>query len=120
MTKKITKRERFNQLLEIAEVKANADLVDFINHEIELVERKNGSRKPTKTQLENEGIKDAIVEIMGKEPNRMFTVTEMCKMLSDIGDFTPQKISALMRALVLDGKVERVQDKRKTYFKYVD
>ena len=119
MTKKMTKKERFAQLLAINEVKSNKELVEFLNHEIELVERKNGTRKPTKAQLENEGIKEQIVAILTKEPDRIFTVTEICKALSSVGDFTSQKISALMRALVLDNKAQRIEDKRKTYFKSV-
>ena len=119
MTKKITKRERFNQLLEIAEVKTNKDLVEFINHEIELVDRKNASRKPTKAQVENEDLKTTIIDYMADEPDRLFTVTEMCKILSNTGEYTTQRISALMRSLVLEGKVERVEDKRKALFRII-
>ena len=39
---KVTKKERFTQLLEIAEVKKNEELVKFINHELELLEKKSG------------------------------------------------------------------------------
>ena len=59
--KKVTKKERFAQLLELEAVKANADLVAFINHEIELLENKNksksGEKKPTERQRENEQLK---------------------------------------------------------------
>jgi hypothetical protein len=33
---------------------------------------------------------------------------------------TNQRVSALVRQMVLDGKVERTEDKRKAYFKKVD
>ena len=36
--KKVTKRDNFKALLEIEEVKANQGLVDFINHELELLD----------------------------------------------------------------------------------
>ena len=64
MTKKITKRERYAQLLAISAVAANKELVDFINHEVELIDRKNTSRSMTKTQAENEVIKDNICNIV--------------------------------------------------------
>ena len=54
--KKMTKREKFELLLTIAEVQENEMLVEFINHELELLAKKNATgtlRKPTKTQLEN-------------------------------------------------------------------
>ena len=58
--KKITKRDRFNALLALSEVQADADLVAFIEHEIELLDKKNSSEKKlTAQQTANEGIKDA-------------------------------------------------------------
>ena len=48
--KKITKRERFNSLLSLSEVQANADLVAFIEHEIELLDKKNSSEKKLTVQ----------------------------------------------------------------------
>ena len=43
--KKITKRERFAQILAIPAVSADPALVEFINHEIELLDRKNSGEK---------------------------------------------------------------------------
>ena len=56
--KKMTKRDYFNALLNVEEVKANSAMVTFIEHELELLSKKNASdRKPTATQKENEAIK---------------------------------------------------------------
>ena len=54
-TIKITKNDRYNQLLAIEEVAANPDLVAFIEHEQELLSRKNATKngKQTKAQAEN-------------------------------------------------------------------
>ena len=82
------------------------------------IEKKNsakGEKKPTATQKENVGIKDAILEILAE--GTALTVTEIVKALD--GDFTNQKVSALVRQLVADGKVERFEEKRKAYFKAV-
>ena len=113
MTVKITKRDRFNQLLTIADVKANAELVEFINHELELLDNKANrkSTKPTKAQLENENIK---VDILGYlETVERATVSEITKAL---GDFAPQKISALVKQLKDAGSVVRTEEKRVAYF----
>lgn len=39
-TKKITKRDNFNKLLTIEEVAKDTQLVEFINHELELLDKK--------------------------------------------------------------------------------
>ena len=114
---KVTKKDRFNQLLAIEEVKGNQDLVDFINHEIELLTRKNSSeKKPTAAQLENEKTAEVVLATLVENGNGM-TVTEIIKSNKDLGEFTNQKITAILRNLTSADKVERIEDKRKTYFK---
>jgi len=114
---KVTKKDRFNQLLAIEEVKGNQDLVDFINHEIELLTRKNSSeKKPTAAQLENEKTAEVVLATLVENGNGM-TVTEIIKSNKDLSEFTNQKITAILRNLISADKVERIEDKRKTYFK---
>ena len=118
-TKKITKRDYFNTLLGIAEVKANDELVKFIEHELELLAKKNSSeKKPTAVQVANEGIKSVIIETLA-ENGKMMTISEMQKVSAELGELSNQRISALIRQLINDGKVERIEDKRKAYFKAV-
>ena len=114
--KKMTKRDYFNALLNVEEVKANSALVEFINHELELLSKKNTSdRKPTATQKENEAIKVAI--LAGMTENRLYTVTEIIKEIPECGELTNQKVSALFRQLVSENKVDRLEEKKKAYFK---
>lgn len=116
-TKKMTKRDYFNTLLGIAEVKANPDLVKFIDHELELLAKKNSAeKKPTAVQVANEGIKSVIVETLSENGGKM-TISEMQKANAELGELSNQRISALVRQLLNDGKVERVEEKRKAYFK---
>ena len=115
-TKKMTKAQMF------AQIKANypltADEVEFIDHELALLAKKNSAeKKPTAQQTANEGIKTAIVE--GMEPNRLYTVTEIIKSVPACADMTNQRVSALLRQLVEGGKVKRTEDKRKAYFSLV-
>lgn len=117
--KKLTKRDYFNQLKAVEGVKANPELVKFIDHELELLAKKNasGEGKMTAAQLVNEGIKTEILDCMAKEPNRMFTISEMQKEFPCCADLSNQRISALIRQLKEDGKVERIEDKRKAFFR---
>lgn len=117
--KKMTKRDYFNQLLAIDGVKANADLVNFIGHELELLAKKNasGSSKPTAVQVANEGVKSEILECMANEPNRLFTITEMIKEFECCKDLSLPKVTALVTQLKNEGKVERLEEKRKVFFR---
>jgi hypothetical protein len=119
MTKKMTKRDYYNALLNIAEVKANPELVKFIDHELELLAKKNSAeKKPTAVQIANEGIKSVILETLAENGGKM-TISEMQKVNAELGELANQRISALVRQLLADGKVERVEEKRKAYFKAV-
>ena len=118
--KKLTKRDRYAQLLALNEVKANPDLVAFIEHEVELLTRKNtvnGEKALTPNQIQNENFKVIIAEYMASAPDRLFTVTELNKEVDVLNDLSNQRISAILRQMVDAGKVEKVVDKRKSYFR---
>jgi len=115
MEKKITKVDRFNQLMALDEVKANADLVAFCEHEIELLQKKSASKKPSKKNEENEVLKTKIVEVLGTFENGA-TVSEILATGGDFNGMSNQKISALVRQLVLDGTVVKTTDKKKSIF----
>lgn len=116
MAKKITKRERFATLLTFAEVQADPEMVKFIEHEVELLERKNFSNamRITAQQVANDQIKSAIAE--GMKPNRLYTVTELIKEIPECNELTNQRVSALLRQMVLDKVVVKVEEKRKSFF----
>lgn len=120
-TKKMTKKDWYGVLMAMEEVKANAGAMEFIQHEVELLERKNSAdHKPTATQIANEGIKETILSVM--EKNNLYTITQILKLVqpkhSDI-ELTNQRISALVRGLMSDNKVVRIEDKRKAFFQIV-
>ena len=112
--KKITKRERFESLLNMAEVQADPGMVEFINHELELLAKKNSSeKKPTAQQVANEAIKQAIVD--GMEMGRLYTITELQKSIPACAELSNQRVSALVRQMV-GVTIDRTEDKRKAYF----
>ena len=112
--KKMTKREMFEQ------IKANYKLTDaeiaFIDHELELLAKKNASeKKPTAQQVANEGLKAVIVDVL-KANGGLMTITDIQKASSELSELSNQRISALVRQMI-GVEVERVEDKRKAYFK---
>ena len=120
-TKKMTKKDYFHKLLEIEAVKADAELTAFVEHELELLANKNrakdGNKKPTATQLENEKLKQAILEYM--KPEVIYTIKEMLENIEECDGFSTPKMSSLLHSLAKEEKVERVEEKRKIYWKLV-
>ena len=111
---KMTKRELFEM---IKGVWANdTRIVEFCEHEIELLNRKSSKSTQTKTQIENENIKGAIVNAL-TEIAKPVTITEMQELNTEMANYSNQKLSALLKQLVEnDKKVVKTVDKKKSYF----
>lgn len=111
--KKMTKRDYFTAIL--SKYPLTADEQAFVEHELELLAKKNASdRKPTAQQTANEVIKTAILD--GMTSGRFYTVTEIQKEIPECADLSNQKVSALIRQLKDAGLVVKTEDKRKSYF----
>jgi hypothetical protein len=116
--KKLTKRDHFNTLLTIPAVSDDPVLVDFINHELELLSKKNSTdKKPTATQQANNTLKEAIIDLL--VDGNPYTVSQIIKEVPECAGLSNQKVSALMVQLVNEGQVEKVIEKRVSYFKLV-
>lgn len=110
--KKMTKRDYFEQFK--SKYALTEDEIAFIDHEIELLNRKNSTeRKPTAKQVENEGIKSAILN--GMEIGKLYTITALIKEIPECEGMTNQKVSAIVRQMV-GNEIVRTEDKRKAYF----
>ena len=104
----MTKKEMFSKIATVCS--ADAEIVEFCNHEIALLVKKNSykSTKPTKTQIENEGLKDAILNVLDKP----MTATE----IGNAVGISVNKASALLSQLKEDNSIVREVIKRKAYF----
>ena len=101
-----------------------AEAIEFIEGRIEQVNKKNasgnGERKPTKTQLENEGVKEQIVEFL-RTADKAVGIGDICK---GVGIESNQKISALVSQMLTvrkgevnpNGCIVRTEVKGKAYF----
>lgn len=98
---------------------SGGQMAEFYKHEIELLDRKNTvDKKPTKTQQANESIKTTVLESM--ENNRLYSISEMLKAFPVCADMSNQKLSSLVRQMVADKQVERIEEKRKAFFRKVN
>ena len=69
---KVTKKENFENLLKIEEVKNNTELVKFIEHEIDLLNKKSLSRgKSQKDNEINSQIMDLILEVLSEQEEKI-------------------------------------------------
>lgn len=78
--------------------------------------RSSGSSKPTKTQLENEAIKENILAVLTEEGQ---TVSEILPQLDEtlsLKPLTNQRVSALLRQLIEAKAVVKTIDKKTSLF----
>jgi DNA-binding transcriptional ArsR family regulator len=120
--KKITKATAWNIVKEIVAASGHADkdlLIEKIDNELAILAKKNaGEKKLTPQQTANLSIQENVLATMNAEPTRLFTITELTKEVPNLPeDMTPQRMSALVRQLKEAGKVERIEEKRKAYFR---
>lgn len=111
---KLTKRDYFNQIRAL--VADNAELVAFIDHELELLTKKNASRssKPTAKQLENASLIEAIYNAM--EVGKSYTVTDLMNFVPELSGLKVQKVSALVTKMRNNVLISREVVKGKAYF----
>ena len=108
---KMTISKQYENIIGKVEGILTAEEIHFLKERKALHEKKNASRKPTKTQEENEGIKKNILAFMVED--KAYTITDIQK---GVGIATNQKASALVRQLVADDLVVRTEEKGKAYF----
>lgn len=112
--KTLTKKEKYGMVLDY--IKDNEMLVEFINNEIELLNKKSSKNTLTKTQIENEKLKEKIIATL-VELNKYATITDIQNANMELADLSNQKISALLKQLYDNKIIEKVIDKKKAYFK---
>ena len=116
MAEKKTKREHFAELRILAA--GNAELIAFIDHEVELLNKKNSAeRKPTINQMDNAKIKKIIADNIG---DKSYTITEMIKALlggTEWADITCSRLTAVCTQMAESGVLVREVVKRKAYYR---
>lgn len=94
------------------------DVCAFLLKEIGNLDKKsNGEKKPSAAVVENAALRDAIYD--GMEANRLYTIEELVAEIPALSEASTHKVSALMGPLCKEGKVNRIVEKRKTYYEKV-
>ena len=108
----MTKMTITDQINAIAFDTLTEDQFNFlVERALKSVRKSNGVRKPTKTQRENENVKNDILAMLGDYEG--MTATDVGKAV----DISVQKATALLKQMVDDGVVVRVKEGKATIFK---
>ena len=93
-----------------------AEVIEKLDKMLVQVNKKSSAnRKPTATQLENEGLRVKIVEYLTNTGKRL-TVSEMMKEIEGLEELSNQRVTSLATSLYKEGKIDREVEKRKAYF----
>ena len=114
MANKMTKRDYFNALLAIGDVASNPDLVTFIEKEIKLLDKKKVNSKKANDDRPK---MDAIIAYLTGVDGIGVTASDILKGVNELADATLPKVSALLRKLIAEGEVEKITEKRRSYFR---
>lgn len=109
----MTKREAFNAIREL--VSDNTELVAFVDHELELLANKAASKKPTKTQVENDNFKCEIIAYL-TATTAMLTIKEIQAAIPSLAELTSQRVSRLLNDLVKAETLSKTYIKKVPYF----
>ena len=104
----MTKREFLNEVIAVIDGTSEVDVLElkeFAKAEIVKLDERNASRssKPTKTQIENEPIKEKILEVLSTGERMVASA------IAERLEISTQKASALCRQLV-ESKKLKVED----------
>lgn len=124
-TKEITKAQALEMALEIAKKVPMQDQTEGLTDKLQAMldqqkkqdsakRGKKGTSKVAKEKAENmELVRALFIEM--EEPETL-TLAEIAKAIPSFNDFTPQKTSAIMKALVDSGEMERTTKDKKVAF----
>ena len=118
--KKITKREKFEMAVKMAEREGNDMLVEFFNHEIELLANKSGKTSAKKTE-EQEAFMEIIRDVLSENASMQCGAIAKDSRIAEFKwadgkETSPQRVSAMLKKMKDCGDVVTVTDKKVTYF----
>lgn len=109
MANKMTKKDYFNLMrAHFSDMPEFANVVDFIDHEIELLDKKNATKngKPTTKQIENEALKPIILEVL--RSGVIAKCSDIIRSDERLANYTTQKISPILKKMEAEGTVVKI------------
>lgn len=116
--KKITKREVLTAMLEVEGIASNEMFTEFINHELELLEKKTANRKSAKSDETNVKLANLVFDTLA-EKGVGLTASEVIKANAEFNGLSTPKMTALLKILMDEKRVVRIEEGKKVTFKAV-
>ena len=117
----MTKKEMYNLIAKVCA--DNTEIVDFCNHEIELLDKKraSGNKKANESMERNVALVYNTLAEMGKSTTTdLIASGNLDYLKNESGIVTTQKVASYLNKLVAMGKVTKSVEKKKTYFEIVE
>ena len=114
---KMTRVEMFNAIKAIPQVAENQEMVDFIDKQIALLAKRKSAE--SKTQKENKALMEVVVDAM-TVLDKPATATQIMKSDAYLSELSLPKVSALLKKLIEEGRVERTIEKKIALFSLVE
>ena len=113
--KKRTQRDFYNDIIALAKANNRADLVEFAEGRIAVLDKKTGkvsAKKTAEVDANTALVYDALVEV-----GKAVTVSELIKSANnEVAEWSTPKATAYIKKLVDSGKVIRTVDKKTARF----
>lgn len=118
----MTKKEKFEMLKVL--VADNDMLVEFIDHEIELLDKKKSNGNAKANEKMEKAVEFVYETLVGMDRavsvSELIAENDMTEIANELNVVSTQKVSALLKKLVDSGRVVKFTDKKKTYFKVAE
>ena len=99
---------------------SKAEAVEKLTKMVEELEKRNSApKKPTANQKANDVAAEELLRVL-RDFDKPMTISELMEFGAYPNGVSNQKASSLMKKLVDGGRVERIVDKRKAYFKVIE
>ena len=117
-TKK-TLRDYYKEIIAMAENVGNAEIVEFCNGRIALLDNKAINKGETAKQKENEKIKDIMLTKFQDLGGKMVTVTDLLQdtEINELVGGSNQKATALLTQLKKEDKIVNIKEGKKSYYR---
>ena len=117
-TKKMTHKDYFTALLDMPEVQNYPGMTEFIEGRITALEKKaSAPKKESEQDKVKSGIKADVLAFLSANEGKKFTITQMMKQVPNLpAEISNQRLTSLVTQMVRENEVERVVEKRVSYF----
>lgn len=117
-TKKMTHKDYFTALLDMPEVQNYPGMTEFIEGRITALEKKaSAPKKESEQDKVKSGIKSDVLAFLSANEGKKFTITQMMKQVPNLpAEISNQRLTSLVTQMVRENEVERVVEKRVSYF----